>query len=44
MYDMIRRNIEAGGYDLRYMIGQIDQFWLERSINSSEREIGRAHV
>lgn len=38
MYDMIRRNIEAGGYDLRYMIGQIDQFWLERSINSAERD------
>lgn len=38
MYEMIKRSIEAGGYDLRYMIGQIDQCWLERSINSSERD------
>ena len=38
MYDMIRQTIESGGFDLRYMIGQIDQFWLERSINSSERD------
>ena len=38
MYNRIRLAIEAGGYNLRYMIGQIDQFWLERSINSSERD------
>lgn len=38
MYDVIKRAIENGSYDLRYMLMQIDEFWLQRSISAAERD------
>ena len=38
MYDLIRRTIEAGGYDLQGMVFQINQAWLENAINTLDRE------
>lgn len=38
MYDVIKCTIENGSYDLRYMLMQIDEFWLQRAISATERD------
>lgn len=38
MYDLIRRTIEAGDYDLQGIVFQINQAWLENAINTLDRE------
>lgn len=37
-YEMIADTITGGNYDLSYMIGVIDRFWMEGAIDVSERE------
>lgn len=36
--DMLRATIEAGGYDLGYMIGIIDRYWMEGQLDATERD------
>ena len=36
--DMLRATIEAGGYDLAYMIGIIDRYWMEGNLDATERD------
>ena len=38
MYGTTIAAIEDGGYNLPYMLGQIDQLWLERRIDATERD------
>lgn len=44
MYDMIRENIEGGGYDLRDMLLKIDRSWYEGSLDATERDALKAYA
>ena len=38
MYEMIRENIDGGGFDLRDMLLKIDRTWYEGAIDATERD------
>lgn len=48
MRDLIAEAISAGGYDLTYMLRQIEMLWLEGSVDSTERDelkdMARSHA
>lgn len=39
MHDMTRETLDAGGYDLGFMLLQIDRLWLEGGIDATERDV-----